>query len=146
MYTSPFSPLVMTISGLPNYGNVGLTQYVHNTVVMPGSGAGSSPYVSDGNLSYEFMPLLGLFGKQAQGNYYISGTVKDKNLLYAPRTVLALARSNFYLLDSTTSDPVTGAFTLIVSNQPCIVIVLPLEGEGVNAEIYDYITPIPISS
>lgn len=89
-----------------------------------------------------YVPLPNSTQPQGSGTYMISGTVKDAALLSISRKVVAVDRSTNIVYDSVMSNAVTGEFTLYVPNAQCVVYCVPNTGDGVNAEIYDNITPI----
>lgn len=89
-----------------------------------------------------FNPVPGFLTPYGVGPYTISGTVQNGSSAPLARTVIAYNRDTRIPLDITTSDPVTGAFTLNVQFVPCFVVCLPLLSDGVNAEVYDNITPV----
>lgn len=89
-------------------------------------------------------PLPGFLTPLGSGTHEIVGYVKDAQNNPIARRVFAVSRSSLLPLDSTLSDPISGSFRLQVPNEECVVICLPLESDGVNAEIFDRINPIDI--
>jgi hypothetical protein len=110
------TPLISTIANLPVVQSVGTS------------------YSSD-----NFHPLfISRFGSY---QYQITGTVKNSSLAFVARTVIAADRDTGIIYDKVISDPTTGSFTLNVPNVTCVVYCLPDPADGVNAEIFDLITP-----
>lgn len=98
-----------------------------------------------GSATIENIPLLilpNLKSSYGLGLYYVTGTVVNGSSAPLSRKVLAISRSNDNVLDSTYSDPVTGEFVLNVPNEDVYVVCIPEVADGVNAEIYDRITPV----
>lgn len=93
----------------------------------------------DKNIQQILTPLSPNFGI---GNYLVSGTVKNGSNIGLSRLVVAFSRLTNYPLNAVYSSSTTGEFTLNVPNEDVYVVCIPNDGDNVNAEIYDKITPV----
>ena len=75
----------------------------------------------------------------------ITGAVFSQDESPISRRVAAFSRSTMVLLGESISDPVTGEYTIELSqSEPCFVVCLPEAEETINAKIFDKVQPIPI--
>ena len=88
----------------------------------------------------EYAPLI-----PATPSHRISGAVFSQDTMPVARKVAAFSRSTMALLGESISDPVTGEYTIELSqSEPCFVVCLPEAEETINAKIFDKIQPIPL--
>lgn len=152
--TAPFANYLTSVGNATveplvasNIANLSAINPVGNATVEPlqSSSVSNLPTVSPtGNKTVILYvsPPQSLLTTYGTGIYTISGTVVNGSSAPLSRTVIAYDRTTNIPEDVTLSDPVTGAFTLRVQNTNCYVVCLPLLSDGVNAEVFDNITPI----
>lgn len=89
----------------------------------------------------EYVPLI---PATVTPSHRISGAVFSQDTTPVARKVAAFSRSTMALLGESISDPVTGEYTIELSqSEPCFVVCLPEAEENINAKIFDKVQPIP---
>lgn len=101
-----------------------------------------SPVANNTVEPLQFSTVRSLLGPYGAGTKYISGTVVSGASAPLSRTVVAYDRSTNIPVGATVSDSLTGVFVMSVPDVEVYVVSLPLSTDGVNAQIYDRITPV----
>lgn len=100
---------------------------------------GASPF----SFATEFTLLVATSTQPA--THKVSGVVLSQESTPLSRKVAAFSRTTLNLLGEALSDPVTGEYTIELSqSEPCFVVCLPEAEETINAKIFDKVQPIPI--